>query len=217
MYIGNNQVDCHATSHLGANWTLGGADDYFFIHINLHDSIVPNAPHNTLPATNTSVANLTPTLKADAFSCGAIGSTQVASEWEIFKAGTLVYDTGIDTTDMLALQASPPAHSRTRQQLHLASPLRRQPRRLEQLLHGDRLLNVAVPEPSCGSSPVAACCYQHTAAGDALGRVRDMNSLAPNPVWRLYWPRWVRGAPSAPGSQAADEGSGRDLAAPRTI
>src|SRR5215471_17465297 len=28
FYIGNNQVDCHATSHLAANWTLGGAADY---------------------------------------------------------------------------------------------------------------------------------------------------------------------------------------------
>jgi hypothetical protein len=106
MYIGNNQVDCHATSHLGANWTLGGANDYFFIHINLHDSIVPTAPHNTTPATNTQVSNLTPTLKSDAFACGAMGSTQVASEWEIFKSGTLVYDSGIDTTNLLALNVA---------------------------------------------------------------------------------------------------------------
>jgi len=27
--------------HLGVNWTLGGAADYFFIHITLPDSIVP--------------------------------------------------------------------------------------------------------------------------------------------------------------------------------
>jgi hypothetical protein len=106
MYIGNNQVDCHATSHLAANWTLGGAANYFFVHITLHDSIVPNAPHNTLPATNTSVANLTPTLKADAFSCGALGSTHLASEWEIFNGTSLVYDSGVNTTDLLALSVA---------------------------------------------------------------------------------------------------------------
>src|SRR6478672_11330160 len=51
VYVGNNLVDCHATSHLGVNWTLGGAADYFFIHITLPDSIVPTAPSNVLPAT----------------------------------------------------------------------------------------------------------------------------------------------------------------------
>jgi len=106
MYIGNGQVDCHATSHLGANWTLGGADDYFFIHIDLHDSIVPNAPHNASPASNATVTNLTPTLAADSFSCGALGSTHVASEWELFKGSSLVYDGGVDTTNLLALSVA---------------------------------------------------------------------------------------------------------------
>jgi len=103
IYVGNNKVDCHATSHLGANWTLGGADDYFFIHITAHDSIVPTTPKNSSPAANTTVSNFTPTLLAMAFADGAPGSTQVASEWEIFKGGSLVYDTGTDTTDLLAL------------------------------------------------------------------------------------------------------------------
>jgi hypothetical protein len=97
VYIGNDLVDCHATSHLGANWTLGGADDYFFIHITLPDSIVPTAPSNVSPATNTSVSGTTPTLTASAFSDGAIGSTQVAAEWKLFNGiGTTVYDSGTD-------------------------------------------------------------------------------------------------------------------------
>src|SRR3954471_12507920 len=29
IYVGNNKVDCHATSHLAADWALGGADNYF--------------------------------------------------------------------------------------------------------------------------------------------------------------------------------------------
>ena len=103
VYIGNNLVDCHATSHLGVNWTLGGANNYFFIHITLPDSIVPTKPSNVSPAANTSVSNLTPRLTANAFSDGAIGSTQVAAEWELFKGSTLVYDTGTDTTDLLGL------------------------------------------------------------------------------------------------------------------
>src|SRR3954463_4139118 len=97
VYIGNNLVDCHATSHLGANWTLGGAADYFFIHITLPDSIVPTTPSNVSPAANTSAPSLTPTLTASAFSDGAIGSTQVAAEWKILNGiGNTVYDSGTD-------------------------------------------------------------------------------------------------------------------------
>jgi hypothetical protein len=103
MYIGNGQVDCHATSHLGAGWTLGGAANYFFVHITLPDSIVPTAPHNTSPAANASVSTLTPALLADAFIDGAIGSMQVASQWEIFHGSALVYDTGTDTTELHSL------------------------------------------------------------------------------------------------------------------
>jgi hypothetical protein len=103
IYIGNGQVDCHATSHLGANWTLGGAADYFFIHITLHDTIVPDAPANASPATNAFVSDPTPTLVGNPFSDGAIGSTHVASQWQIFKGGTLVYDTGTNTNSLLAL------------------------------------------------------------------------------------------------------------------
>jgi hypothetical protein len=101
VYIGNNLVDCHATSHLGVNWTLGGAADYFFIHITLPDSIVPTTPSNVSPAANASATSLTPMLTANAFSDGAIGSTHVAAEWEIFKGSALVFDTGTDTTDLL--------------------------------------------------------------------------------------------------------------------
>ena len=50
IYTGNDEVDCHATSHLAANWTLGGADDYFFIHITLPDSIVPDRADQQLAA-----------------------------------------------------------------------------------------------------------------------------------------------------------------------
>ncbi len=82
VYVGNGKIDCHANSRLGANWTLGGADDYFFIHITLPDSIVPTTPSNVSPAANASISNLTPTLTANAFSDGAIGSTHVAAEWQ---------------------------------------------------------------------------------------------------------------------------------------
>jgi Putative amidase domain/Dockerin type I domain len=103
VYIGDGKVDSHATSHLGANWTLGGADDYFFIHITLPDSIVPTTPTNVSPAANMSIYNLTPRLTANSFIDGAIGSTQVAAEWKVFQGSTLVYDTGADTTNLLGL------------------------------------------------------------------------------------------------------------------
>ena len=103
IYVGNNTVDCHATSHLGANWTLGGADDYFFIHITLHDSIVPTTPSNNSPANNTSMMSLTPTLVGHSFVDTALGSSQIATEWELFKGGSLVYDTGTDTKDLTSL------------------------------------------------------------------------------------------------------------------
>src|SRR6476620_11951782 len=104
VYIGNGLVDCHATSHLGVNWTLGGAVDYFFIHITLPDSIVPTAPSNVSPATNTSVSNTTQTLTASAFSDGAIESTQVAAEWKIFNGiGSMVYDSGTDASHFTSL------------------------------------------------------------------------------------------------------------------
>src|SRR5690349_1144103 len=50
VYIGNNQIDCHSNSRLGVNWTLGGAANYFLIHITLPDAIVPNTPSNVSPA-----------------------------------------------------------------------------------------------------------------------------------------------------------------------
>jgi hypothetical protein len=104
VYVGNNLVDCHATSHLGVNWTLGGADNYFFIHITLPDSIVPTKPSSVSPAANASAINLTPTLTANAFSDGAIGSTQVAAEWQVLNSrGQSVYDSGTDTAHLTAL------------------------------------------------------------------------------------------------------------------
>ncbi|BBO32782.1 amidase domain-containing protein [Lacipirellula parvula] len=103
LYTGNGQVSCHSNSRLGANWTLGGADNYFFVHITLPDAIVPTAPSNVSPVANALVTNLTPKLTANAFSDGAIGSKHVAAEWEIFKGSTLVYDTGTDTTNLLGL------------------------------------------------------------------------------------------------------------------
>ena len=103
IYIGNNQVDCHATSHLAANWTLGGAAYYFFVHLTVHDSIVPTAPKNTSPAANSSVSTLTPLLMADAFLDGAPGGAQVAAQWQILKGSTIVYDTGTDLTHLASL------------------------------------------------------------------------------------------------------------------
>jgi hypothetical protein len=103
VYVGNNKVNSHATSHLGANWTLGGAANYFFIHITLPDSIVPDAPSNMSPAPNASITELTPTLTANAFSDGAIGSTHVAAQWQIYSNRTLVYDSGTDRRNLTSL------------------------------------------------------------------------------------------------------------------
>ncbi|HEX4589008.1 MAG TPA: amidase domain-containing protein, partial [Gemmataceae bacterium] len=105
IYLGNGQIAAHAASHDGVawNWGNGSSTKTFFIHITLHDSIVPTAPKNSSPAANATVSSLTVLLTANAFSDGAIGSTQTASEWKIYKGGTLVYDTGTDTTDLLGL------------------------------------------------------------------------------------------------------------------
>ncbi len=103
VYIGNGQIDCHSNSRSGANWTLGGAGDYFFIHITLPDSIVPTAPSNVSPAASTVVSSFTPTLSANAFSDGAIGSTQIAAQWQVSNGSTVVYDSGTDTTHLRTL------------------------------------------------------------------------------------------------------------------
>jgi hypothetical protein len=103
VYVGNNQVDCHATSHLGANYTLGGAADYFFIHINLPDTVMPTTPSNNSPANNASGMTLTPKLALSSFVDTVIGSSQIAAEWKIFKGGSLVYDTGTDAVDLTSL------------------------------------------------------------------------------------------------------------------
>jgi hypothetical protein len=105
IYLGNGKVAAHAASHDGVawNWGNGASTVSFFIHMTLHDSIVPTAPKNSSPAANATVSSLRVLLTASAFSDGAIGSTQTASEWRIFKGGTVVYDTGTDTTDLLGL------------------------------------------------------------------------------------------------------------------
>lgn len=103
IYLGNGQIAAHAASHNGVawNWGNGSSTLTFFVHITLHDSIVPTAPANASPAANASVNSLTPLLTANAFSDGAIGSTHVASEWKISRGGTLVYDTGTDATHLV--------------------------------------------------------------------------------------------------------------------
>jgi hypothetical protein len=105
VYLGNNQIAAHATSHNGVAWNWGNSSSTitFFIHITLPDSIVPTAPSNVSPAANTLMTNLTPRLTANAFTDGAIGSTQVAAEWQIFNGSALVYDTGTDATNLLGL------------------------------------------------------------------------------------------------------------------
>jgi hypothetical protein len=100
IYVGNNNVDAHATSHLGVNWNFGGAVNTFFIHITLPDSIVPTTPSNNSPTGNTT---LTPKLTASAFNDGAIGSSQTAAQWLIHNGSTLTYDSGTDTTNMTSL------------------------------------------------------------------------------------------------------------------
>jgi hypothetical protein len=105
IYLGNGQIAAHAASHNGVAWNWGNSSSTktFFIHITTPDSIVPTAPKNLSPAANATISTLTALLTASAFSDGAIGSTQTASEWRIVKGGTLVYDTGTDTTDLLGL------------------------------------------------------------------------------------------------------------------
>jgi putative amidase-like protein len=103
IYVGNNLVDCHATSHLKVNYTLGGATDYFFVHITLPDSIVPTAPANSSPSNGATMSSVTPKLTASAFSSAGIGSAEAAAQWQIYKASTLIYDTGTDTTDLLSM------------------------------------------------------------------------------------------------------------------
>jgi hypothetical protein len=104
FYTGNGQVICHSNSRLNANWTLGGADNYFFIHITLPDVKVPNMPSNVSPAPNTSVTDLTPMLTANAFSDGAPGSKHVAAQWQIFNGrGSMLFDSGTDNTHLTSL------------------------------------------------------------------------------------------------------------------
>ena len=105
FYPGNKKIASHSTSHDGVAWNWANSSNTiaFFIHIALADSILPTAPSNVSPAANVSISSLTPRLTASAFIDGAIGSTQVAAEWEIFKGSTLIYDTITDTTDLLGL------------------------------------------------------------------------------------------------------------------
>jgi hypothetical protein len=105
IYLGRNVIASHATSHDGVawNWANSSSTIPFLIHITLHDSIVPTAPKNASPAANSVVSILTPTLSGNVFTDGAMGGTHVASEWQILKGGTLIYDTGTDTTHLLGL------------------------------------------------------------------------------------------------------------------
>lgn len=105
IYLGNGMIAAHASSHNGVAWNWGNSSNTitFFVHITLHDSIVPNVPANVSPAANAYVSNVMPTLIGNAFSDGAIGSTHVASQWQIFSGNTLVYDTGTDTNNLLGL------------------------------------------------------------------------------------------------------------------
>jgi hypothetical protein len=105
VYVGNGLVDCHAASHLGANWTLGGADNYFFIHITVPDATTnpPSTPTNTLPANNSIIKGLTPTLAASAFVDNDLGSSQTAAEWMIYQGSSMVYDSGADASHFTSM------------------------------------------------------------------------------------------------------------------
>jgi hypothetical protein len=103
IYLGNNKIACHAASYDGTAWSESKSVGIFYIHMTVKDSIVPTAPANSSPASNASVSSSTPKLIASTFSDGAIGSTETAAEWEIYKGSTVVYDTGTDTTDLASL------------------------------------------------------------------------------------------------------------------
>jgi hypothetical protein len=105
IYLGNGQIAAHAASHDGVAWNWGNSSSTitFLIHMTVPDSIVPTAPKNVSPPANATLSSLTVMLTGSAFSDGAIGSTQTTSEWRIYKGSTLVYDSGADTTDLLAL------------------------------------------------------------------------------------------------------------------
>lgn len=105
FYLGNNMIAAHSTSHdsVAWNWANSSNTITFFIHMTVANSIVPTAPSNVSPAANATVSSLTPLLSASAFSDSAIGSTQVAAQWQIFNGRALVFDTGTDTTNLLKL------------------------------------------------------------------------------------------------------------------
>jgi hypothetical protein len=105
IYLGRNVIASHATSHDGVawNWANSSSTITFFIHMTLHDAIVPDAPTGASPTANSLVSTLTPTLNAEAFSDGAIGSLHVASQWQIFNGRSLIYDTGADATHLQGL------------------------------------------------------------------------------------------------------------------
>ncbi len=105
VYLGNSVIAAHSTSHDGVawNWANSSSTITFFIHMTVPDSIVPTAPSNVSPAANTSVSNLTPILTANAFSDGAIGSSQTAAQWLIYNGSAIVYNSGTDTSHLTSM------------------------------------------------------------------------------------------------------------------
>ena len=83
-YYASFQTQLDAQLH-----ALGAADD------------APNTPTNNTPANGATSVSLTPTLTASAYSDPNTGDTQSASEWLVKRIsdGTVVYDSGTDTTD----------------------------------------------------------------------------------------------------------------------
>ena len=101
IYMGNNLICAHSTSHYDIPYNSLGSGTIFYFHITVASAAGPAIPTNSSPTSGSVVTTLTPKLTASAFS--ESGATQSAAEWELFNGSTLVYDSGTDTTDKTSL------------------------------------------------------------------------------------------------------------------
>ncbi|HWB54069.1 MAG TPA: amidase domain-containing protein [Tepidisphaeraceae bacterium] len=104
VYLGNGKIAAHSNSNDGAAWNSGNSSSTitFFIHITLPSS-APNVPTNVSPTDSTTVLITTPTLTASAFSDSSTGISQKAAQWHMYLGNTVVYSSGVDTTDLTSV------------------------------------------------------------------------------------------------------------------
>lgn len=99
IYMGNNLICAHSTSHYDVAYNSLGSGTIFYFHINTPAG--PLTPTNTSPTSGSVVTTATPKLTASAFS--ESGATQSAAEWQIYNGSTLVYDSGANTTNKTSI------------------------------------------------------------------------------------------------------------------